>query len=439
MEKAKLKVTTERNNNINIIGDNVLYNNGIITAYYLVPLENYTTSSNGNIEANIDKLVNVISNLTMTNPNLLFTVEKLEKIVRAKDVINNLYDTIHLYREDFEMPIEFTKNIQNDLQSFCLLGIDIQQTNMADLEGQSFKDTLKEASKVATNFLIGLGNMKCDPELILRIENNLYRTVKDYCARCTPELVFYNYVSKLFPNYTISYDKIGYINENSFEAIMSSVHQTISDGFGWFEMHNEGVEIFNQPSETTYGCMLDINAFPTVIENTCFPIGIYGRVVTTVKCLKKEDAERKFKRRRSEDEYEVQKALEAGENAEIADKIGENISIATRALRELGEGEIMCQFNTSILVYSKSQEKLKDYVMEIINDAKSRDILVVRSLNQATDFLNIYVNKKPKALRHLSSIRFPLSFQQNAGATVGDFLDDSAKKIWSPSIGEDVQ
>ena len=48
-------------------------------------------------------------------------------------------------------------------------------------------------------------------------------------------------------------------------------------------------------------------------------------------------------------------------------------------------------------------------------------------------FLNHYINKKPKKFEHMANIAFPLSFQQNAGATVGD-----TDGIWSPAIGVDL-
>ena len=65
--------------------------------------------------------------------------------------------------------------------------------------------------------------------------------------------------------------------------------------------------------------------------------------------------------------------------------------------------------------------------------------MVTKSLTQAKDFLDNYINKKPKKYIHMANIDFPLAFQQNAGATVGDDGTDVSHGniLWSPSIGTD--
>lgn len=428
---TKPKVTNLNRNNLRIIGDNILYNNGIITAYYIIPLTNYSTASPEGINNTVQELTNMITNLTTNNPSILFTIERIEKVIKAKDVIHNLIDTIKIYRPDYTMPPEFTNNIQDDIQSYCLLGIDIQQSTITEVEELSIKDTIKAVTKSMANAFAGLANLKIDPEQILSIENNIYRTIKYKCLRATKELVFYNFVSKIFPCYEISYDKLSYINENSFEDIMCAVTQTVSDNFGWFEMHNEGVDIFDLPIKTTYGCMLDVKSFPVQINTVNFPFD-YPNTVTTIQCIKKEDAILKLKRTRSSDRYERDQAIEANAEEEQIEATQENINIATYAIQSIENGSIMCQFNTSLLVYAETKEQLKSRIASVITECKDRNILVSKSLTQALDFLNNYINKKPKQFDHMADLSFPLSFQQNAGATVGD-----TDGIWSPAIGED--
>ncbi|HOY90472.1 MAG TPA: hypothetical protein PK891_02010, partial [Bacteroidales bacterium] len=94
-------------------------------------------------------------------------------------------------------------------------------------------------------------------------------------------------------------------------------------------------------------------------------------------------------------------------------------------------------FNTSILVYANTREELKQRIMIVITSCKDRNILVSKSLTQGLDFLDNYVNKKPKKYMHMANVRFPLSFQQNYGATVGDTFTKS-NDVWSPSIGVDM-
>ena len=434
------KTNVMQKNNISIIGDNVLYNNGIITAFYIVPLSNYSTNSPAGVHNTVQALTNMIANLTTNNPTVTFTIERIEKTIRRKDVIENLLNTIKIYREDYEMPSEFTNNVRDDVQSYCMIGIDIQQAAVTDVEEYTLMDTVKELAKSAVNAFAGLGNMSADPEKILKIEDNIYRTINYKCVRASKELVFYNYVSKVFPCYEISYDRLSYIGEKTYTAIMGAVTQTVSDNFGWFEMHNEGMDIFGLEPQTTYGCMLDVQAFPPQISTCNFPMD-YPNVVTTIQCLKKEDAILKLKRTRASDRYERDQAIEAGAELESIEETQSNIDIATMAIQDLEAGNVLCQFNCSVLVYAESKEELKANVMRLITECKDRNILISKSLTQALDFLDNYINKRPKKFLHTGPLMFPLSFQQNSGATVGDTDGLSTAKgdpIWSPAIGEDL-
>jgi len=441
--QAKPAVSTINQNNIKIFGDNILYNNGIITAFYILPLTNYSTASYSGVESTIQEITNLIVNLTTNNPTVTFTIERIEKTVRAEDVRKNLIDTIKLYREDYEMPVEFTTNLQDDKQSFCLIGVDIQQSNIVDVDDNSLVDTAKSVFKSLVNSFAGLGNMQADPEQILRLENNIYRILNSKCTRATKELVFYNFVSKIYPCYEISYDKLSYINENNFESIMGNVSQTVSDAFGSFTMENDGVDIFDMQPQETYGVMIDIKAFPLMIDSVSFPMdfGPDVSVVTTIQCLKKEDASLKLKRTRSADKYELEQAMESGAELEQMEQTYQNINLATHAIQDLDNGQVMCNFNVSILVTSaKSLEDAKSNASAVITACKDRNILAAKSLTQALDFLDNYINKKPKKFIHMSNIMYPLSFQQNAGATVGDIdtYDPKGNPVWSPAIGEDL-
>ena len=78
MANTKVKVSNITRSNIQILGDNILYNNGIITAFYIIPLVNYSTNSNMGKNIAIQQLTNMISNLTTNNPEVMFTVERIE-------------------------------------------------------------------------------------------------------------------------------------------------------------------------------------------------------------------------------------------------------------------------------------------------------------------------------------------------------------------------
>jgi hypothetical protein len=427
------KVISESRNKIQIIGDNILYNNGVIKAFYILPTMNYSTASQDGILRSITELTNLLSGLASQRPNVEFTIQRVDKTIQANDVKNNLLETIKMYRPDYDMPLEFSDNIRDDHQSYCLMCVDIQQKDFADIEEYTLLDTAKELFKGFITKITGLGNININEVKILDIEKNIYSTIRHKCVRASKELVFYNYVSRLYPSYEISYEKLSFVNEQNFTNIMGAVTQVVSDNFGWFELSNEGVDLFGAIPQSTYGCMIDVNQFPQKIYSSNFPMDYPGCVIT-IKCMKKDDAKLKLKRTRSADKFEHSQALQVEAESEAIEETAKSIAIATRALQELDAGETLCQFNCSILITGITREELKIKIQRVISDCKDRDILVSKSLNQALDFLDHYVNMKPKKYQHFANLQLPLSFQLNNGSIVGDV----GTGLFSPSIGEDL-
>ena len=149
------------------------------------------------------------------------------------------------------------------------------------------------------------------------------------------------------------------------------------------------------------------------------------------------------KRAEINDKYEVDEGWKAGASMEDLESAMKNVELARMAVSNLeNRGEIVCEFNTVILVFAETREELKERIMHIINTCKSRDILVNKSNTQALTFLKEYVGKAPAKFTHLAPLEYPLCFQQNAGATIGDTaessVDASGNLWWSPSIGRDL-
>ena len=191
MPITKPSVMTMTKNKLQIVGDNVLYNNGIITAFYILPMYNYSTSSNDGVLRSISEITKLLMGLASQRPNIEFTIERINKIIRAKDVKNNLLETIKMYRPDYDMPLEFSANIRDEEQSYALLCIDIQQTDMGDVEEASLLSTIKQLFKSMVSGITGLGNINIDVEKILDVEKNIYSIIRHKCARASKELVFY--------------------------------------------------------------------------------------------------------------------------------------------------------------------------------------------------------------------------------------------------------
>ena len=429
------KILNTFDSKIRIIGDNILFCNGIITAYYVLPLNNYTITSSQGVLYSVQGITNLLSGLASQRQEVKFSIQRFSKIVRKKDIISNLADTIKLYSPMYKMPQEFTKNLGNSSQDYCLLGVGIDERDLnKNVEDATLTETAKELFSTLANNLLNIGGNELDDEKILQSEKNIYSVLRTKCNRASKELIFYNYISKLYPCYNISYDRLSFINENNFSNILGSVTQTIEDNFGYFIMHNEGVEIFDLPAQDTYGCILLIKAFPKVIDSTNFSMDYPGMQVN-IKAIPKDKALIQLKRTRSADKYELEQALDAGAEIETVEATSESINIATLAINDLEEGNVqMCEFNATILVTGLDLPDLRQNIQYIVSDLKDRDIVPAKSLTQTMDFLQGYVKLNPKDYEHFTNIQFPLSFQLNRGALVGD----ADGKYYVPPIGEDL-
>lgn len=431
---GKTKVISTTDTKIRIIADNILYCNGVITAYYILPLSNYTITSGQGVLYSIEGINNLLSGLASQRQEIKFSIQRFSKIIRKTDIINNLYETIQLYAPNYDMPMEFTKNIGNNVQDYCLLGIGIEERDLSkNVEDATLGETAKQLFSSLSNALLNTGGNVLDEDKIIQSENNIFSVVRTRCARASKELVFYNFISKLYPSYNISYDRLSFINEDNFSNILGASVQTLEDNFGYFIMHNEGVDLFDLPPQDTYGCILNIKNFPKYIDSSNFSMDYPGMQVN-IKAIPKEKAAIQLKRTRSADKYELEEALKAGAELEQLEATSSSIDIATTALDELENGVQMCEFDANILITGLTLEDLRQNIQYIMSDLKDRDILPAKSLSQALDYLNGYVKLNPKDYPHFTNLAFPLSFQLNRGALVGN----ADSKYFVPSIGEDL-
>ena len=79
-----------------IIGENIFYNNGTITAFYILPLVNYSVLNKDGIQTAITKIENALTSLASKRQNVEFSISNINKVIKAKDVYNNLLDTIRI-------------------------------------------------------------------------------------------------------------------------------------------------------------------------------------------------------------------------------------------------------------------------------------------------------------------------------------------------------
>ena len=330
---------------IRILGDNILYNDGVLNAYYILPLFNYSVASSSGIEYIVNDITSVLTSLSSRKKDITYSIQTFEKTIRKKDVLANLLETIRLYEPNADMPDEFTRNIGAASQTFCLLSVEIDTSDIVNIEAMTLKDTAKEVGKNFINKIMGV-EFDFDLDKIFSSEENIFMTLKQRCVRASKELVFYQYVSKLYPSYEISYDKLSFFNDTRYSDILGAVTQTVEDKFGYFIMHNEGIDLFDLDPQETYGCILDVKEFPVVMNTSDFELNYPGTQVV-IKSISKEQASIKIKRTRAADRYEQEEAEKAGAEIEQLEKTLESIDIATHALQELDAGVQMCTFNCS--------------------------------------------------------------------------------------------
>lgn len=432
MSNTKPRIKKETLTNIQIIGENILYDNGKVTAYYILPTVNYSVATSDAVVNAVDGLYDMVSSVANTRPEISFTIEKINKVVRAKDVKKNLLETIKIYSPSFELPYEFNHNLGDEYQKYCLIGFDIEENDLGDIEDLTIRETLKSVRKSIIDKLAGLGN-KLDLAKILNIEKNIYEVISYKCQRASKELVFYNYISKLYPNYEISYDKLSFIKEENFESIMGAATQTVTDNFGHFVLHNDGVDLFDLPQQDTFGCVLEVKDIPLKVRLDYFNMDFEGAQLH-VKLLKKEKAAIKLKRIRANDTYEAQEAINAAAEDELLDDSISSIDLTTNALKDLKHGQILCEFNFHILITAITLEELRIKIREAMTALKSADITAVKSLTQAESFVDNYIRNTPKELNFFAPLYIPLASQLNSGSIVGDI----GTGFYSPAIGEDI-
>ena len=426
-----MKIYSRKDNKIGILGSNILINDKKVTAFYIIDSANYSTLNKMGVNNHIGRLENLISSLCMQKPDLSFSLFTINKTITAEDIKRNLVDTIKLWDPEFkDIPEIFKNHITKNEEKFTLLACNIDVTEFTDIESSSITKIAKEYISNFTTSLLSSKQINIDTDRILKIEKNLNDTICRYGVRASRELTFYAYISSLYPSYEIRYDKNSYIT-NNMSPILGVVNQELEPHFGYFVMKNSGVEMFNLPAQDTYGCLINIMKFPTVIDSNSFNIA-FPNLRLNIRTMSKEKAEKAIKRTRADLEFEEEtsRSSRTREDQELV----ENLNLTELALRNIKNGTILCEMNASILILARDLDKLKSSRRKLITALADTGVLASISIDQAKDFINNYVNFTPTSYKHLCELRYPLSFQINNGTMIGDF--DS--QYTSPSIGESL-
>jgi len=357
---------------IKIIGDNIFYCNSIITAYYVIPLNSCNNIPEKDKLDYIQYLTNHLSPLSFLTHNNKISIQKLPKF--------NQYD-------------------------FCLLGIESSELN----------------DSITAGFL--------DKNKLIEDEEFIFSILGTKCIRASKELIFYNYINKLYPYYNINYDKCAdFINKTNCSNIFNVISQTVEDKFGYFIMHNEGIATFGLTPQNTYGCILTIKKFPDIIDSLDFSIDYPGMQINMI-ALPYPKLIRYLRLNKTFKNYSLKIEL-------FPNKKAKNIPLTNLYNKYNNEESIdnVCEFTSSILVTGLNLSDLNQNIKHIISDLKDKNIVAIKNFNQAECFLNKYINSEIKEYEHLTDIGFPLSFL----LTNGICIDKSNDKFYESLIREDL-
>ena len=425
------QIITKNDDKIGIVDQNILINNGNISAFYIVSSVNYSILNDEGTNIAVSNLESMIKSLAIKYPSLEFSIFKINKTTSAYDIENNLIDTVRLWDPNYgAIPEIFKDHIKLANDDYCIIQINIDGTSIGDIESTTGKDLFSDLLNSVTQKLFSSNKVNYDFSRIRSIEHGYNDIVSNYGVRCSRELTFYIYLSKIYPSYQISYNNNSYVTKN-ISPILGFVNQEISSKFGYFEMENHGVEILGYPAEKTYGCMLNINTFPERIDSDNFNMALSGLQVN-VKLIPTQKAKLMIKRTRADLEFEQETAAEVG--ARDTEMLENHIDLTYDALNKLNEKNLLCEMSVSILLLSDSVKSLKTERQRVTLSLADTGIIAGVALDQGAEFIQSTVIGKPNKYPHLCDLRVPLSFQLNNCPIIGD--GDS--KYSAPKIGDTI-
>lgn len=427
----KRQIFTKIEDKIGIVDQNILINNGNISAFYILSSVNYSILNEEGTNIVVSSLESMIKSLGIKYPKLEFSIFKINKPTSAFDIENNLIETVRMWDPSYKgVPPIFKDHIKKANDDYCILQVSIDSTSIGDVESTTTKDLIVDIFNKLSNGLFTANKVNYDFSRIRSIEHGYYDIIMNYGVRCSRELTFYTYISQMYPSYEISYNNNSYVT-NNIAPILGFVNQQISSKFGYMELENYGVEVLGYQAEKTYASMITINTFPESIDSDNFNMALPGLKVN-VRLLPKSKAQTEIKRTRADLEYEMETAEAAG--ARDTQLLEEQIELSNEALNKLNNKNLLCEMNVSMLILGRTLEELKTNRQKIILSLADSGMIAGISLDQGEEFIHSIVNSKPKKYPHLADLRVPLSFQLNNCPIVGD----SDSRFAAPKIGETI-
>ena len=408
------------------IFNNILINNGNVTAYYVLHPYNYAVMDLASAERHVNRLYTAINTLYSNMGEVKMSMFSLRSMVSREETIQQIVKTVRMYKKDYTgFPEEYRQYIKHIARDFTILAINIEAKDSVDIENQSALKIIKDAFDTFVKDNFSTTTVTIDEEALniqnTRIKNSLQR----YAVPASTKLVMNIYVNSLFPSYDLIYNDY-MLTHNS--AILSGIQQEIIPHLGWFEMSNSGIVAFGGTPRVTYGCVLTILEFPESIYSENFNIAMPGMHVN-MHLLPKDKAILKFKRMRADAKQEEEEAVNAATDDSDVD---ESVDLVQRALYSIRQGRIVSEVDANILVTAKTKEELDQKKKHIISVLSDVNIVCTIAGNQAKTYVNSFIKNKPlDGYYHVMDLQYALSFQIDNGINCGE----ADSKFSAPVIG----
>lgn len=408
-----IKYNTKKQNSM-AIHNNVIINNGVATAYYMMVPFNYKTAEMSSIDNHISNLYNTMKILYDSVKELKFSIFQVSNIVTRTEVIKKITETIRRYNPQFDrMPQLYKDLITESHEDYNILAVQIDISKNVDIETQSLKEVL--ANTVNGFFQANFSSTNVNVDM--NILNSKVQAITDKLqGRALPvdeKMALNIHMNKLFPQYDIIYNN--FVTSHSSE-IIANVKQEVYPHLGWAELSNNGVATVGFKPELSYVSILDVIKFPDEIMSENFNMNIPG-LQLNVRARDKAKVELSFRKMRASVKEEYGDAAAIGDEDSIS---GRNWDEINEAITSIRDGRILVDVDAKIMVVGSTRDEMEKRRAEFISRLADMGVLVAIAPSQANSYIESFVKNNPKDYTHIMDLEYALSFNQDQGVSVGD-------------------
>lgn len=410
---------------------NCIINQGKQTLFFLVNLYNYNMYTSNSIENQLDQFYNLIVNIENSFPSLKFSVLSFNDIISPSKYVDSFIKTVRLWNPDFVPTDAFLNNVHSLSKNYCFLAINIDEKKNFDFNEVTIGGLIKESKDKVLDLFANYEQQSIDTKKIDDISTTIDNLGQLMIKPAPEEIVLAYYLGRVFPSYSlvVGEDEDYYQNK----AIISYLQQEFIPYFNYFEMTNQGVELFNVQRKTTYGCVIDIIEFP--MEVTDFFSLQHPELIVNCQTMSKRQAVVEFSRARADLRYEEETAaVAAADTGDVNFELSDYHDLAELGRAGAETGKKIVKADIHILVLANSKEKLDRERTRLISMLKEQNIIATFASEQAKTYVNSFIRLRPTNYPFLMDLRYPLTFRLNQGNAICDV--DS--QFTAPVIGHYV-